>query len=363
MGIWRITVAGLALLGLVVVNGGAAAQTKPFKQARFPYGGGIVYNSGAASNWPMSQRDISAFSSSATPRSWCARRARSTSVPADCIFDKKGRPMRLLTVITTTLGILLGLSQPAVAQSIKGAPTPCGLSIVQNQLLHRAAFEAPKLKADKVRIIYLGHSTFQIETPGGTRAATDFNGFNLIPNRLPHIVTMNNSHDTHYTDHVDAAIKFVLRGWNPAGGIALHHMKHRDMRVYNLPTNIYGDAGGATNGNSVFVFEAAGICAAHLGHLHHALSKEQVKRIGRIDVLFLPIDGTVTLSHEEAFNIIDQIKPRIIMPMHFSFGGPFAFVEQARSRFPIRRHKKSYIDIGRADLPAKTEVLFLGFEF
>ncbi|MEE2760831.1 MAG: MBL fold metallo-hydrolase [Pseudomonadota bacterium] len=268
--------------------------------------------------------------------------------------------MRLLTAIIATLGILFGLSQPAVTQSIKGTPTPCGLSIVQNQLLLRAAFKAPRLRADKVRIIYLGHSTFQIETPSGTRAATDFNGFNVIPNRLPHIVTMNNSHGTHYADHVDPAIKFVLRGWNPTGGIARHHIMHRDMRVYNLPTNIYGDASNATNGNSVFVFEAAGICVAHLGHLHHALSEEQVKRIGRIDILFVPIDGTVTLSHEEAFNIINQIKPRIIMPMHFSFGGPFAFVEQARSRFPIRRHKNAYIDIGRTDLPEKTEILFLG---
>ena len=46
MGFWRIAVAGLALLGLVVVSGSAAAQTKPSKQARFPCGGSIVCNSG-----------------------------------------------------------------------------------------------------------------------------------------------------------------------------------------------------------------------------------------------------------------------------------------------------------------------------
>jgi L-ascorbate metabolism protein UlaG (beta-lactamase superfamily) len=177
---------------------------------------------------------------------------------------------------------------------------------------------------------------------------------------------MNNSHDTHYADHVDPAVKFVLRGWDPAGGMARHHMKHRDLRVYNLPTNILTNSlgsTGSTNGNSVFVFEAAGICAAHLGHLHHMLSKQQVQRIGRIDVLFVPIDGTVTLSHEEAFNIIGQINPKIIMPMHFSFGGPTEFIEIARTKFPVKRHKGDFIDIGRADLPTKTEVLFLGIEF
>lgn len=261
---------------------------------------------------------------------------------------------------------LVSLSQPAAGETIKGAPSPCGLSLAGAPLLHHAAFQAPKLAAGKMRIIYLGHSTFQIETPGGARAAADFNGFNVLAGRLPHIGTMNNSHDTHYADHVDPAVKFVLRGWDPAGGMARHHMKHRDLRVYNLPTNILTNSlgsTGSTNGNSVFVFEAAGICAAHLGHLHHMLSKQQVQRIGRIDVLFVPIDGTVTLSHEEAFNIIGQINPKIIMPMHFSFGGPTEFIEIARTKFPVKRHKGDFIDIGRADLPTKTEVLFLGIEF
>ncbi len=261
---------------------------------------------------------------------------------------------------------LLSLSQPAAAETIKSAPSPCGLSLAGAPLLHQAAFQAPKLAAGKMRTIYLGHSTFQIKTPGGAGAATDFNGINVLPDRLPQIVTMNNSHDTHYADHVDLGIKFVLRGWNPGGGMARHHMKHGDLRVYNLPTNIFTNslgATGSTNGNSVFVFEAAGICAAHLGHLHHMLSKQQVQRLGRIDVLFVPIDGTVTLSHEEAFNIIGQINPNIIMPMLFSFGGPTKFIEIARTKFPVKRHYGNFIDLDRADLPAKTEVLFLGIEF
>ena len=268
-----------------------------------------------------------------------------------------------LAALAITLSAWLAPGQPAAAEAIKAAPVPCGLALVNNQLLRRAAFEAPKLAAGKMRIIFLGHSTFQIETSGGARAATDFNGFNVLAGRLPQIVTMNNRHDTHYTDYVDPAVKFVLRGWDPAGGIARHHIKHLDLRVYNLPTNIFGDAGGATNANSVFVFEAAGICAAHLGHLAHKLSKEQVRRIGRIDVLFVPIDGTVTLSHAEAFDIIEQINPKIIMPMHFSFGGPAEFIEIARTKFPVKRHTGNYIDIGRGDLPAKTEVLFLGIGF
>ena len=123
-----------------------------------------------------------------------------------------------LAALAITLSAWLAPGQPAAAEAIKAAPVPCGLALVNNQLLRRAAFEALKLAAGKMRIIFLGHSTFQIETSGGARAATDFNGFNVLAGRLPQIVTMNNRHDTHYTDYVDPAVKFVLRGGDPAGG-------------------------------------------------------------------------------------------------------------------------------------------------
>ena len=123
-----------------------------------------------------------------------------------------------------------------------------------------------------------------------------------------------------------------------------------------MPTNIFD----TTNGNSVFVYEAAGLCLAHLGHLHHFLSKEQIHRLGRIDVLFVPADGVVTLSHEEAMHIINQIRPRLILPMHFfSFGFPQQFPEMAGKLYPIRYHHGSTITLNRSTLPAKTEVLYL----
>ena len=175
------------------------------------------------------------------------------------------------------------------------------------------------------KLPFVGHSTFMMETPSGVAASTDYAGLQT-PDRVPDIVTMNNSHSSHWTEFLDSKITHVLRGWDLAGGIVRHHLQVRDMRIYNLPTNIFNFGKGARNGNSVFVFEAGGLCMAHLGHLHHFLSKEQVAHLGRIDVLYVPIDGVNTLSHEEALHIIGQINPRIVMPMHLSaFGMPEAF--------------------------------------
>ena len=200
----------------------------------------------------------------------------------------------------------------APAQAAGQAPLPCGLGMVEGSPVRHAALRRTDVPAGKVRVTFVGHSTFFIETPGGATAATDYNGFLPTPS-VPQIVTMNNSHSGHFTDTPDPGIRHVLRGWDPNGKMARHHLRHRDLRVYNLPTNIFNFGDQPANGNSVFVFDAAGLCLAHLGHLHHFLSKEQVANLGRIDVLFVPIDGIYTISHQEALHIIGQIRPRVII--------------------------------------------------
>ena len=240
---------------------------------------------------------------------------------------------------------------------------PCGLGLVDNNLFKRANFTLANVPAGNVRITFIGHSTFMMETTNGVAASTDYSGLQT-PDRIPDIVTMNNSHSSHYTDFLDPKIKHVLRGWDPAGGMARHHLKVKDMRSYNLPTNIFNFGKGPVNGNSVFVFEAGGLCMAHLGHLHHFLSKEQVSHLGRIDVLYVPIDGVNTLSHEEALHIIGQINPRIIMPMHLSaFGHADAFPTTAGQKYKVKFLGKDNVVLNRSMLPVKTEVWFLTERF
>ena len=61
----------------------------------------------------------------------------------------------------------------------------------------------------------------------------------------------------------------------------------------NVPTNIRNwiDGGTERHGNSIFIFEMAKLCIGHLGHLHHTLNQQQLDEIGRLDVVFAPVDG------------------------------------------------------------------------
>jgi L-ascorbate metabolism protein UlaG (beta-lactamase superfamily) len=178
----------------------------------------------------------------------------------------------------------------------------------------------PLLKAQTfvdgdVTITYAGHSTYVIETPGGVRIATDFSGiYGADP--LPRIVTMNKAHGTHFSDYPDPGIEHVLRGWNPEGGPAKHALVVDDVYIRNVPTDIRRWGEMEKDGNSIFVFEVAGLCIGHLGHLHHRLEDAHYGAIGRLDILMVPIDGGMTLSIDAMTEITTRLYSSMILPMH-----------------------------------------------
>ncbi len=223
-------------------------------------------------------------------------------------------------------------------------------------LVHFAAFE--KVPEGSLRITFLGHASFEIESAGGTRAVTDYNGY-LTPARLPDVVTMNISHRGHYTDAPDPAIKHVLHGWSTET-VARYNILVGDLRVRNVPTNLEEWGGKTVNGNSIFVFEAAGLCVAHISHVHHRLSADQVRDLGAIDVAMVAIDGTVTMSLEELFDALGRIQPRLVLPMHLiTAGAAETFAAAAAPRYAVRRSDSDTVFVSTRTLPKRPEVLFL----
>ena len=79
-----------------------------------------------------------------------------------------------------------------------------------------AAFRLAALNADQVRITFIGHATFLIESPELVRIATDYNDY-VRPPLTPDIATMNKAHSTHYSLSPDPGIKLGLRGWRDDG--------------------------------------------------------------------------------------------------------------------------------------------------
>ena len=218
------------------------------------------------------------------------------------------------------------------------------------------------LKEGEVRISYAGHSTFLIESPKLVRIATDYNDYVRSP-VLPDIVTMNHAHSTHYTDRPDPAIRHVLRGWGPSPDRpARHDVTLKDVRVRNVPTNIRDWGGGGTerHGNSIFIYEMANMCIAHLGHLHHTLNQQQLNEIGRVDIVMVPVDGSYTLDLEGMVEVLHALKARVMIPMHFF--SPWTlerFLSRVRQEWAVESREIPSVVFSKATLPEKPTVLVL----
>lgn len=224
-----------------------------------------------------------------------------------------------------------------------------------------AGFGAP-LDKGTLRIRFLGHASFALETPGGQLAITDYTGVIGNPDVVPDVVTMNIAHDTHFTDMPDPRIPMVLKGWGPLGLPARIAEQSGDLQIRNVTTDLRGPfgEGGRQNGNSIFLFEAAGLCVAHLGHLHQMLSVEQYAAVGRVDVLMVPVDGGYTMSAEAMAEVVERLRARLILPMHwFTGAGLQAFLSRMPASFDVTFSDAPDIELSWKSLPDRPSILVL----
>lgn len=228
------------------------------------------------------------------------------------------------------------------------------------RLVQLATSPRSELGTEDVSISFVGHSTFRIESPGGVVIATDFNGF-AGEGPVPTAVTMNHAHSSHYTDFPGADIEYVLRGWGEGGQPAKHKLMIGDVLVRNVTTDIRSGYGGMEpDGNSIFIFEVAGLCLGHLGHLHHRLSEGQYAMIGRLDVLFVPVDGTYTMGHAGMIEIAKRLRASLLMPMHYFGPGRLSvFLDAMREDFDVELKSEPRVVISQKTLPSRPKVLVL----
>jgi len=260
-----------------------------------------------------------------------------------------------------TLFAALGLATSALAQDRK--PSHCialaqapGLEFVQN-----AIFSEP-LADFTIRLNYVAHSTFLIEAQDGTTIATDYAGTLGPTGLVPDVVTMNKAHSSHFTYTPDPRIPNVLTGWNPKGGAIDHRLEVGEVLIRNVSTDILAGFGAVTEelANSIFVFEIAGLCVAHLGHLHHTPTEAQFAALGRMDVIMAPVDGGRTLDLPSMIATLKRARASVVIPMHwFSIGGLQRFLAGMADEFEIEIRDQNFLEVSLKTLPARPTVVAL----
>lgn len=258
------------------------------------------------------------------------------------------------------LAALLAAAPPAKAQDrryshciaiAKAAP---GI-----EFLHQAAWTDP-VPERSLRISYVGHSMFLIQSEGGVEIVTDYNG-NLGPTTFrPDAVTMNRAHSSHWSENLDG-IEHVFRGWSEQFGIgADHHAELGDVLIRNVTTDIRSFGAVEEDGNSIFVFELANLCVAHLGHLHQEPSDAQYAALGRVDVLMVPVDGSMTMAQAAMIRVVERLQSSLVIPMHwFNDGRLEAFLAGMSGEFRVERPGISEVVVSLSDLPQQPTILVL----
>ncbi|MFN7595884.1 MAG: MBL fold metallo-hydrolase [Cereibacter sp.] len=254
------------------------------------------------------------------------------------------------------------LALPAAAQ--ERIPSHC-IALAQGvpgvEVIRPASFGAP-LAEGRVRISYVDHATFLIETPGGLVAATDYTGFLGGADVIPDVVTMNNAHATHWTDSPDPRIAHVLRGWGDGTNPAEISLDLGEMLVRNVTTDLRSRMGEGIrrDGNSIFIFEVAGLCIGHLGHLHQVPSPEHYAMIGRLDVVMVPVDGGYTMDTASMAGVVKRLRSSVVLPMHWFSGASLErFLADMDGAFPVVRAGTSSLEVALSDLPSQPTILVL----
>jgi len=172
-------------------------------------------------------------------------------------------------------------------------------------------------------LTWYGQSCFLLETPRGTRVLMDplgkGYGFPVPVGVRADLVTISHEHADHANLGVLGTRAHVLRGLtaDKKGWLKIDE-KYRDVSVRSVGV-YHDDRRGTERGlDTVFVFEVAGLRLAHLGDLGHLLTDEQRSEIGAVDVVLLPVGGGGALDAEQATQVMQQLRPRLmVVPMHY----------------------------------------------
>jgi L-ascorbate metabolism protein UlaG (beta-lactamase superfamily) len=230
------------------------------------------------------------------------------------------------------------------------------LEVVQGSIYRAAASSAPA-----VTIEWLGHSTFQITSSKGTRVLTDPHGAYDLPHpTLPqHIVTTSHQHGPHNSVSMAMGTPVILHGLSPSGDNWQQiSTTIRDVSVYVVPAFHDKSRGMQRGKNAIFVFRIDDICIAHLGDLGHLLTPEQLKMMGKIDILLVPIaGGYFTVTPTEAREVTKQVNPKIAIPMHFWWEQAVQEYTQGLSR--VKMMSTPMLQISKPELPQPTDIVVL----
>lgn len=211
-----------------------------------------------------------------------------------------------------------------------------------------------------MEISWLGHSCFQLKGRSVTLITDPFSpqtGTGNVP-RLgklsASIVTISHNHSGH---------NYVMGvGGNPRVVQGPGEYEISDVLITGVASYHDSERGNQLGRNTIYVIHMDDIVICHLGDLGHILQEEQLEEVADADVLLIPISGQHTINAAQAAEVISQVEPRIVVPMHFAppeGEPPHPLDTFCREMGVEAAHSQPKLTIARTTLPAETQVTIL----
>lgn len=164
-----------------------------------------------------------------------------------------------------------------------------------------------------MEITYLGHSSFKLRGKTASVITDPFDpdmvGIKLPAKTEADAVTVSHQHKDHNFVKALSGNPLIIAG--PG------EYEIKGIRIIGVST-FHDDVLGAQRGrNTVYHFKIDGVSLVHLGDLGHKLADADRELLDEIDVLFVPVGGFYSLSPSVAAEVVAQLEPRLIIPMHY----------------------------------------------
>lgn len=226
----------------------------------------------------------------------------------------------------------------------------------------------PSHARGEVTIRGYGHAFFIITSADGVRIAADpFSDIGYpMPNVQADVVTVSHEHSDHDNPKLVNGRPKILRGLEMGGKHwAFVNFQQKDVRIRAF-TAYHDKAQGKERGlNSIFLYEVSGIRIVHMSDIGHMLPELTLKALERVDVLLIPVGGVYSIDADEATQIVERLKPSIVIPIHYK--------TEATAKWPISDEKPflegkprvkrvaNTIRLKREELPKETEVWVMDY--
>ncbi len=215
-----------------------------------------------------------------------------------------------------------------------------------------------------MKIKWYGHAAFLITSDQGVKIITDpyesgaFGGtlsYGEIPEEAD-IVTVSHDHADHYTTRLKGK-PYIL---NSEGKKTIKGIEFLGISTYHDTSK-----GKERGKNLLFLFTLDGIRVCHCGDLGHRLSKEELNKVGKVDLLLIPVGGYYTMEPSESIKVCGDIGPKVIIPMHYKTekcNFPIMGVEEFLKGWKdVKRMISSEIELSMNTLPQQREVIVLRY--